>query len=56
MTFEQWAEQMKKGLSFQSDEKPKAPSRYDSIPSWSSDRLDRDMDEEESTYNLSQNS
>jgi len=49
MNFEQWAEQMKKGLCFQSDEKQK-------IPSWSYDRFDRDMDEEESTYNLSQNS
>ena len=48
MTFEQWTEQMKKGLSLQSDEKPEAPSRYDSIPSWNYDRLDREMEEEES--------
>jgi hypothetical protein len=41
MTFEQWAEEMKKGLSLQSDEKPKAPS-------WNYDRLDREMEEEES--------
>jgi hypothetical protein len=56
MTFEQWAEQMKKGLSLQSEQKPKIPSRYDSIPSGSDDRFDRDMEEEESPYNLSQNS
>jgi hypothetical protein len=49
MTFEQWAEQMKKGLSLQSEQKPK-------IPSGSYDRFDRDMEEEESPYNLSQNS
>jgi hypothetical protein len=49
MTFEQWAEQMKKGLSLQSEHKPK-------IPSGSYDRFDRDMEEEESPYNLSQNS
>jgi hypothetical protein len=48
MTFEQWAEQMKKGLSLQRDEKPKAPGRYDSISSWHYDRLDREMEEEES--------
>lgn len=49
MTFEQLAEQMKKGLSRKSDEKPKDPN-------WSYDRSDTEMDEEEPTYNLSQNS
>jgi len=41
MTFEQWTEEMKKGLNLQVDEKPKAPS-------WNYDRLDREMEEEES--------
>jgi hypothetical protein len=41
MTFEQWTEEMKKGLSSQGDENPKAPS-------WNYDRLDREMEEEES--------
>ena len=49
MTFEQWAEQMKKGISPKIDEKQK-------ISTGSYERLDRDMEEEESTYNLSQNS
>jgi hypothetical protein len=49
MTFEQWAEQIKKGLCLQSEEKSKAPSCSD-------DRFDREIEEEESTYNLSQNS
>jgi hypothetical protein len=49
MTFEQWTEQVKKGLSPKLDEKQK-------IITGSYDRSDRDMDEEESTYNLSQNS
>jgi hypothetical protein len=56
MTFEQWAEKMKKGLSSQSDEKPKAHSRHDSIRSWNSDRFDKEIEEEEPSYNLSQNS
>ena len=47
MTFEQWTEEMKKGLNLHSDEKPKAPSRYDSISSWNYDRLGREMEEEE---------
>jgi hypothetical protein len=41
MTFEQWAEEMKKGLTLQTDEKPKTLS-------WSYDRVDREMEEEES--------
>ena len=49
MTFEQWAEQMKKGLSLQSEQKTK-------IPSGSYDRFDREIEEEEPSYNLSQNS
>jgi len=40
MTFEQWTKEMNKGLTLQSDEKPKATS-------WSYDRLDREMEEEE---------
>ena len=40
MTFEQWTEEMKKGLSLQSDEKPK-------VPSWNYDRLGREMEEED---------
>jgi len=56
MTYEQWAEQMKKGLSSQRNEKSKASSRYDSIPSWNSDRFDKEIEEEEPSYNLSQNS
>ena len=47
MTFEQWMEQMEKGLSPKLDEKQK-------IPIESHDRSYGDMDEEEPTYNLSQ--
>ena len=49
MTFEQWTEQVKKGLSPKLDENQK-------MITGSYDRSDRDMDDEESTYNLSQNS
>jgi hypothetical protein len=48
MNFEQWAEEMKKGLSLQSDEKPK-------VSSWSYDRFEGEI-EEEPTYDPSQNS
>ncbi len=56
MTFEQWAEEMKKGLSPQSDENPKGPSRHDSIPSWNYNRFEGEIEEEEPTNNPSQNS
>ena len=56
MTFEQWAEEMKKGLSLRGDEKLKAPGRYDSIPSWNCDRFEGETVEEEPTYNPSQKS
>jgi hypothetical protein len=49
MTFEQWTEQMKKGLPPKLDEKQQFPIR-------NYDRSGSDMDEEEPTYNLSQNS
>ena len=51
MTFEQWAEEMKKGPSPQIDEKLK-------VPNWSYDRLDREIREieEEPPYDPSQNS
>ena len=56
MTFEQWAKEMKKGLSLRGDEKSKAPIRYDSIPSWNYDRFEGETVEEEPTYNPSQKS
>jgi len=56
MTFEQWAEEMKKGLSLRSDGNPKGPSRYNSTPSWNYNRFEGEIEEEEPTYNPSQNS
>jgi hypothetical protein len=56
MTFKQWAEEMKKGLSLRSDENPKVPHRYDSTPSWNYNRFEGETVEEEPTYNPSQNS
>ncbi|MFB3883778.1 MAG: hypothetical protein ACE144_01045 [Thermodesulfobacteriota bacterium] len=47
MTFEQWAEEMKKGLSLQSDGNPKDPGRYDSTMSWNYNRFEGENDEEE---------
>jgi hypothetical protein len=41
MTFEQWAEEMKKGLFLQIDEEPKPPTQAD-------DRFDLEAEEEES--------
>ena len=49
MNFEQWAEEMKKGLSLRSDENPK-------VSSWNYDRFDGEIEEEEPTYDPSQNS
>ncbi len=55
MTFEQWAEEMKKGLSLRSDENPKVPRRYNSAPSWNYNRFEGEIEEEEPTTNPSQN-
>ncbi len=53
MTFEQWAEEMKKGVFHQRDENPRALNQYDSIPSWNYDRFGGEIDEEEHTNNPS---
>ena len=53
MTFEQWEEEIKKGLSFQSDESPRGAGRYKSVPSWNYDPFDVETEEEEPTYNPS---
>ena len=56
MTFEQWAAEMRKGLSLRRDENPKSPNRYDSIPSWNDDRFGREFEEEDLSLNPSQKS
>jgi hypothetical protein len=47
MTFEQWADQMKKGLFLQMDEKPNSLNQID-------DRFDLDAEEEESPKSSSE--
>jgi hypothetical protein len=51
MTFEQWAEEMKKGLSLRSDGNPKDP-----VPSWNYNRFEGETEEEEPPYSPSQRS
>lgn len=53
MTFEQWAAEMKKGLSLRKDEKPKA---YELISSWDYNRFEEETEEENLTSNPSQHS
>jgi hypothetical protein len=47
MTFEQWSEEMKRGISLQSDANPRGPGRYDSILSWNYNRFEGEDEEEE---------
>jgi hypothetical protein len=56
MTFEQWAEEMKKGLSLRSDGNPKGGGQYDTTSSWNYNRFEGEIEEEESSYDPSQKS
>ncbi len=56
MTFEQWAAEMKNGLSFQRDENVRDLARHGSISSWNDDTFGAEIDEDESASNPSQDS